>query len=796
MSDLNKVFFDPVESSVEFLNILAYAMDQMDTMVGVLDTEGTVLYANQAALRGVGAMIDKVRGVEFLKTPWRNYSFEAIKITKDMIKKGLAGKVSIVEDSVVGPDGKAVPMLFSISPVRDINGKIIALIPEGKVIAEQKNLHDKLKKEQWEIQKWIDSMGAFVAKCDREGRIITCNQPFLNLMGVPLEMIRGCYICDSTHLGHSSKTQKRLQQAVKNGRNGLKSNIEVTLTIGKNSPRTSLFSVSPIFDSSCKVSFLALEITDISEQVRLREMMIVQEKEYSRRLENEVNEITKVLKETEQFNKKLVASAPVGFIYLDEENRLLFANPDISRKLAKFGISKDYIKGKRLSEFGIHLAGHSWKKVTDPAGERINYGKMKMFFSFNGKKDLRFEVSAAPLRGSSEGVEGTILIMDDVTESNRLEEELLRSRIQSEKMRSIELLISGVAHELNNPLTSIIGCAEHLEVDSDLSNESREAARIIINDARRAGKIVKNLYNFTVKVTLQATVVNINDIIRTVIDIRMHEIKKRGIHTVLELDSSIRPVDANVTEMQQVLLNILRNSVNAIAESGTGDRIVVRTFADGDRLVMEVEDNGPGIPEECLTMIFDPFFTTRQQEKGTGLGLSLVYGIIKKHRGTITVDASFMSGTRFIIRLPFSDTLAATVEPKADRLVWIPSKVLAVDDEYNICVTISKHLTALGCMVDIANSGEKALEMIDSRAYDFLIVDIKMPGMNGLELYRRLRTIRPEFLTRFAFMTGISEQEKEDVIKALGLPVLQKPFSQNDVVRFLKLLEPNIKVNT
>jgi PAS domain S-box-containing protein len=733
--------------------------------------------------------MDQVKGIEFRKSPWRSHSFEATRTTDEMIRKALLGETSMIEDAVVGKDGKSIPMIFTITPVRDIHGKIIAIIPEGKIIEDQKKLHDKIKKEQWEVQQWIDSMGAYVAICDREGRIISCNQPFLSAMNSKMSEIVGQYICDTTRLGHSSKTQKRLQKAIKNARDGEKISIEVVLNIGADRAKTFLFSVSPIIDESGKVDFLALEIIDISEQVRLRELMLDQEKKYSSRLEIEVNNIKKALKETELFNKNLVNAAPIGLIYLDDEDKLLLANPEMVKKLEKYGITKDIIRGKKLSELGIFLADALWKKLDDDKKHKIALGRMKMIFYNQGKGGLKFDVSAASLKGSSKGITGTILIMDDVTERNRLEEELLRTRIQAEKLSSLKLLISGVAHELNNPLTSIIGCAEHLEEDMSLNKDSSEASKIIINDARRASQIVKSLFDFAEKHKLETAVVNLNEIIRAVVDIRIHEIKKRGIKAVLKLDPVIKGIEANETEMQQVLLNILRNAVNAIEESGVGDRIVVRTFNHQDEVFVEIEDNGPGIPEDHIEKIFDPFFTTRYHKKGTGLGLSLAYGIIQKHRGSISVDTSYRKGARFIIRLPSVDSFAANGKEEKTETIWVPSSVLVVDDEQDVCVGLSSHLNSIGCAVETVKSGEEALYMIKINHYDLLIVDIKMPGMNGLDLYRQLRLDKPQVISRVAFMSESSQQDQEEVMTAMGIPVLRKPFNKMDVVGFLRCLQ-------
>ena len=783
MSETEKMHFSPEACTLEFLRILAHTLDYMDTMVGILDLKGKVLYANRAALKKINTSYDKIVGIDFLDSPWRIYSKEAVSLTKGMMAKAFTGKSSVIEDFIINRDGKWVPMLFSISPVRDTKGKIIAVVPEGKSIAEQKRLQAKIRKEQWESQKWIDSMGAYVAKCDKEGRVISCNQPFLNAMNITHSEIVEQYLCDTVWLGHSSKTQKKLQRGVKNAGAGKKVSMEVSLALGKSEPKSFLFAVSPILNSAGNVAFLAMEIIDIAEQVHLRELMIAHEKEYSNRLEKEVSQITMILRETELFNQNIVNAASVGIIYLDENDRVMFVNPDMKIKLGK---TVESFKGKRLSGLGIYMTDRSWKKITGGKKEKIYFGKMKMVLQVDGKDDLLFDVNAASLRGSVGGTRGTVLIMDDVTERNRLEEEILRVRIQSEKMSSLKLFISGIAHELNNPLTSIIGCAEHLEEYPELVEESAEAAKIIVDDARRAGKIVENLSEFAGREAFTGSMINLNEVIRDLVNIRINEVKKRNIKLVLELDPAIKSIVAGVIEIQQVLLNLVRNAVNVIEESGKGDMIIIRTFVERGSAVLMVEDNGPGIPGDRITKIFDPFFTTRHGQKGAGLGLSIVHGMIQKMGGAISVDTTCRIGAKFKIRFPLPRSSFDAHFDKSRDLYTIPFSILVVDDDPHISTAVSNHMSSMCCDIDAVYSGYGALKKIKVKGYDLLLAEIKMPKMSGFELYQEVRSLRPEYLNRFAFMTSFLEQGKKEIIGALGIEVLQKPFSKTDIIRLLQ----------
>jgi PAS domain S-box len=223
MKSANVNLLNPSECSSEFLNTLTYALDQLDTMAGVLDTEGKFTFANQAALKNIGATREQLTGVPFSESPWRNHSPKAKKATDEMIVRALAGESFLLEEDIIDPDGRLIPTLFSLSPVRDADGKIIALIPEAKMIFKLKNLPNRLEKERWETQQWIDSMGAFVAKCDPKGRIVACNRPFLAMLNMELEEIVGHYVCDMvSRLRYFGKSQKQLQEAVRNAGKGKK----------------------------------------------------------------------------------------------------------------------------------------------------------------------------------------------------------------------------------------------------------------------------------------------------------------------------------------------------------------------------------------------------------------------------------------------------------------------------------------------------------------------------------------------------------------------------------------------
>jgi len=279
----------------------------------------------------------------------------------------------------------------------------------------------------------------------------------------------------------------------------------------------------------------------------------------------------------------------------------------------------------------------------------------------------------------------------------------------------------------------------------------------------------------------------LNKIVETVMNISVYGLQIRNIGVIFQLSDNLPLGEMDVNQIQQVVVNLINNAADAIEESGIGDRVIVRTFVESDWLFLEVEDNGPGIPEDVRAKVFDPFFTTKDPGKGTGLGLSISYGIVKEHGGEIQLESVEPHGSRFVVSLPApeSEEVPAT-EPIIVR--WIPHKTLVVDDETNIRLTLSNCLRELGSEVNTAADGISGLEKIRKESYDLVLVDFKMPKMDGLKFYQALLEERPELAERFVLMTGAQGKEVEQFREMTGNLILAKPFGRKDVYRVLSLI--------
>lgn len=356
--------------------------------------------------------------------------------------------------------------------------------------------------------------------------------------------------------------------------------------------------------------------------------------------------------------------------------------------------------------------------------------------------------------------------------------------VQAEKMSALGLFTSGVAHELNNPLTAVIGFAEVLG-ENEANPRRRRMLDWIDKEGKRAARIVSKLLTFARDQPPELVRVDLNRVVGDVLDFRSYSHGINNIDVEQRLAFDLPPVDADPHELQQVLLNLLINAEHAIATARRPrGRIAVRTYAAGDRVSLEVSDNGGGIPDELVDRIFDPFFSTKSVGQGTGLGLSICYSTIRNHRGDIRVTRTGADGTTLCIELPASlDTRppapgTSDFLPVARPEAVAPPEVgrlLVVDDEFAVRDLISGYFEPRGWTVRSAREGYEALELLDRYDFDVLLVDLRMPGMDGRAFFGKLRSLRPDLTDRVIFATGGAWPDSPPG------PTLSKPFDLDDL---------------
>ena len=359
--------------------------------------------------------------------------------------------------------------------------------------------------------------------------------------------------------------------------------------------------------------------------------------------------------------------------------------------------------------------------------------------------------------------------------------------IQSEKLSGIGEFVAGVAHELNNPLTSVLGFSELL-AKADTNPQQKRHLEMIHKSAQRCHKIVQSLLSFARKHQPERKPSSVNELIANAVEFLQYQLRTSNIEVQTNLEPTLPLAMIDPHQVQQVFLNIINNARQAMEAHQPGGQIRITSEKNGPNLRISFEDSGPGISEKNLSKVFDPFFTTKDVGKGTGLGLSLCYGIINEHGGTITVKSRPGEGATFVIDLPATHSLDQPAKrPPSNRgrrltTVKEPAKkVLVIDDEEAILEMMKETLSAEGYEVDTARDGETGLRRLNQISYDLTLCDWKMPGLNGQEVYERIRTSNPSVSDRMIFITGdVINQKTQTFLEKSKRVCLSKPFSLDE----------------
>ena len=399
-----------------------------------------------------------------------------------------------------------------------------------------------------------------------------------------------------------------------------------------------------------------------------------------------------------------------------------------------------------------------------------------------------FQISVSPWYDKNKRLVGSIHVAKDISNEKLLQQQL----IQSEKLSAIGELISGIAHELNNPLTGVMGYSQLLQLRKDLDDRAKENLLKINNLALRCQKIVQNLLSFARKQKPERTLSDINDILEKTVELRSYELQVNNIEISRDLDRNLPKTIADAHQLQQVFLNVLTNAEQAMLEAHGKGHLTIRTHTDAQntRIVVEIVDDGPGIPETYLTRIFDPFFTTKEVGKGTGLGLSLSYGMIKEHGGNIYARSRLEEGATFYIELPIitrlqeEPTVVPELMPQAlqfENLVR-GKRILVVDDEKYILDFFVEVFHRFPMQVDTASDGRAAMQKMLTTEYDLIMSDFKMPQMSGKELYGWIKENRPQLANCIIFVTGDTVSlETRSFFEDNKNRYLAKPFKIEEV---------------
>jgi len=390
---------------------------------------------------------------------------------------------------------------------------------------------------------------------------------------------------------------------------------------------------------------------------------------------------------------------------------------------------------------------------------------------------------------------GTLSSGEDITEGKRMEEERMEMEQraqQASRLAAIGEMASGVAHEINNPLTTVIGLAQ-LIMHRDIPEDIESDVKTIADNAQRIADIVKRLLTFTRPQEPEREYIDINDVIKSTLAIRAYEMETSNIKVAIQLDPDLPLTMADGSQLQQVFLNIVMNADTEMRLAHGKGNLFIKTETIDDTIRVSFKDDGPGIAKENLQKIFDPFFTTREVGKGTGLGLSICHRIVTEHNGQIYTKSRLGRGATFFIELPVVTKAQQLklAELAAEESKGVPgAKILVVDDEPGILRFLSILLRGEGYEVETLDNANDALDRLKSKTYDLILLDIKLRGMSGIELYQRTQKIAESIAKSIVFITGDVEGAlTRDFLSKTKAQYLAKPFDteklKNDIRRML-----------
>jgi len=493
--------------------------------------------------------------------------------------------------------------------------------------------------------------------------------------------------------------------------------------------------------------------------------------EATRKQNLELFQANSALRQSQALYQALFESHSLGVALLDVRGMLHTCNRRLTELLA---FSPDGLEPQRLlqrlqeherNRFHAMLAAHECKSDGSPLVHEY-------VLEIPNRGPRRYRVTTSWIRETGQ----ISACFDDVTERRALENMMIRQ----EKQLLLDTMVGGIAHELNNKLTPVLGFAELLRLESDPRIKSY--AQNIGRSMEEAAHIIRQLLQLSKPSSDQLAMIDLRQVLSESLTMLKFPLRDNGCAVQTSVPPLPVPVLADLAQLKQVVINLVINALQAM-EGRTTRTIELRLWSNQSSAYLSVSDTGIGIPDENIGRIFDPFFTTKGPDRGTGLGLSICTSIMHLLSGDITVTSQPDVGSVFTLSLPLGSDLSpelrqSTNHSKSPFKSSAQAQILAVDDEDVLRNVLQEMLhSCFNCSVDLATNGAEALEAISHKHYDLILSDIRMPVMDGPELYVRLKEINHDLTERFVFMTGhAGDKDLEDRIKAWGVPVIAKPF--------------------
>jgi len=492
------------------------------------------------------------------------------------------------------------------------------------------------------------------------------------------------------------------------------------------------------------------------------------------------------LRDSEAMIRRLLEAAPVTVGMTRAEDGLILYESPASRRL----FLRDPIVGD-LSARSFFVDPEECDRYVETLGREGGVDAFEATFRRTDGSEFSAAVSARLIEYQGQRV--VVSSVFDLTERRRVEAEMNRQREalhQSEKMSALGELLAGVSHELNNPLSVVVGQALLMR-ETATDAKTAERARKIGEAADRCARIVRTFLAMARQQPSEMRPVDVNATIETALEVTGYMLRTADIDVSLELTPLVPPILADADQLNQVVTNLIVNGQHALAGAERPHRLRLMTSHDRrtDRVIVKVSDNGKGVPDSVASRIFEPFFTTKEVGHGTGLGLAITHRIVEAHGGGIELEKTPGGGATFVLSFPAHNLPARQQGSAAGAMLGPTYSVLVVDDEPDVAEIVSEVLTGSGHRVAVATSGRAAMEKLVYRRYDVVLSDVRMPDLDGPALFELLEERYPELLDRVAFVTGDTMSPPiRAFLDRCGRPYLEKPVVPADLRKLVTRL--------
>ena len=727
-------------------------IDSLDQALFTLSLQGEIRVANLRMSQILGAPFPEIIGhplSDFLLSPTPE---ELLQSLPALLKKGTwTGIVPVTLKK--NRELRHFSCWFQTLVER---GEVVALTGWARDVTEQFEIEKRLHHEQEFNRNLIANFPDLIAVLDLQARFTYISDQVRNILGRSAEEYLGGEFGVRASPDDKTKIDEMFRRVIKGEVSRAQVEFRAPHTDG--TWRVLLVTAGPLFDENGKITGVVTSARDVTEQ----------------------HEIERKLHQEQEFVRRLIECFPDLIVVLDSEGRFKFVSERLKDVL---GVSPEEYVGKQV---GLRMSSEDRAKLSEMLQNTISGRKAQEQIEIRAQhvdgtwKTLR--ITARPLFDEQGNITGMVSSGRDVTESKQFEQQLA----QSEKFAAMGQMMAGAAHELNNPLTAILGISDLLR-ERATDETTRRQVDTILQQARRAAGIVLNLLAFSRPSAHGNARIDIKSTIQEVLQIEGALLAQKKIRVTFEASGELPPVEGNRRLLMQVFSNLIANAEQSISAARGEGRLDISVSCVDHRIRVSFADDGAGIAPEIIDKIFDPFFTTKRPGGGSGLGLTIALAVIKEHGGTIEVQSSAGLGATFHVFLPpcapapsasasaLSPSLAS---PPPPAQILKGHSVLIVDDEESIREIVSEDLSRRGMKVNAVESSEAALAYLLANECEIVICDFNLPGISGEALFEKLVAKENGPRPRFVFMTGeLVDPALVSKFREKGARILQKPFS-------------------